>query len=170
MFVRGKNTFSHFCYVSWFFLLFMLCHLINFTWFIRLRLPRTRPLGAMSARSWLGTALFPYRDRRQWCLPSTGGKLLPQQFQAHKARWTIGEAFLKIHSMWKLILSDFISALTLGELMLKAENLQRINRNQLQIWMTGQESVQDATERNEQLLLGLHLLLFRQLWWVAAFG
>lgn len=60
-----------------------------------------------------------------------------------------------------------IKQLTFREIMLEAENLQWINRNQLQIQVSGEESVQDTTERHQQLLLSLHLILFGSLRWIA---
>jgi hypothetical protein len=56
-----------------------------------------------------------------------------------------------------------LDALTFRELMLEAEDLQRVNRNELKIHVTSEECVQDATERHQQLLLGFDLMLFRDL-------
>lgn len=58
---------------------------------------------------------------------------------------------------------------TFRELILEAENLKRINCNQLQLHVSGEESVQDSTERNQKFLLGFDLILVGKLRWIIAF-
>jgi hypothetical protein len=64
--------------------------------------------------------------------------------------------------------TDELSLLTFRELIVEAEDLQRVDRDQLQVQVSGEERVEDATERHQQLLFGFDLVLLWNLAGIAA--